>query len=116
MNTATTVLLLIEVFHCVKLLILSFQTSQEFICLSDAQAYMEFSMNNLQLVSEDENKRVFLLKEKHNKMMEVAARETLNLPVTAQLCEDPFSFEDYEVNVFKPFTEDFGGELTNSFS
>ena len=114
---AATILLLLEVFCCVKPLILSFQKSHGSICLTDAQTYAELSMNNLVQVSEDENKRVFFKKEKHDKMMEIAAEETLNLPATAWLrAGDPFSFEDYEFNTFNPFIQDFRGEITDAFS
>ena len=58
---------------------------------------MELSMKNLQLISENENKIVFLLKQKHDRMMKIPVKETLNLTVTAQLHDYSFSFEDYDV-------------------
>ena len=46
--------------------------------------YAELSINNFQLVLEDENKRVLLVKKKHDNMMGIAAEEILNLLATAQ--------------------------------
>ena len=74
-----TMLMLLEVFRCIKPLILSLQKSQGSICLTDAQSYVHISMQNLELLK-TESTRNYLTSENIKKLQTVAPEELLNMP------------------------------------
>ena len=110
-----TILMLLEVFHCIKPLILSFQKSQGSICLTDAQSYMHISMQNLELLK-TESTRNYFTSEKIKKLQTVAAEELLNMPSSSRLRGQSFSFEYYKDNIFSAFIEACKEELRIAFS
>ena len=107
--------MLLEVFHCIKPLIFSFQKSQGSICLTDAQSYVHISMQNLELLK-TESTRNYFTSENIKKLQTVAAEELLNMPLSSRLQGQSFSFEYYKDNIFSTFIEAFKEELGIAFS
>ena len=105
--------MLLEVFTSLKPLFLYFQKSQGCVCLSEAQAYVTITLQNLEAIKT--TKKVFSLENFQN-MMTVVSEETFNLPPSSRIRTQPFVFDEFKNDAFLKFIDAFIMELNEAFS
>ena len=113
LRNVATILMLLEVFTSIKPLLLYFQKSQGCVCLSEAQAYVTKTLQNLEAVKT--TRKCFSLENFQN-MMTVASEETFNLPPSSRIRTQPFVFDEFKNDVFLKFIDAFIMELNEAFS
>ena len=84
-----TVLMLLEVFNCIRPLILFLQKGQDSLCLSQAQTVVDLTVLNLKNAV---HKKTYLKEEEFNQMYLQATEQVLLLPPLANLRQEPFGF------------------------
>ena len=105
--------MLLEVFNFIKAMLLTFQKSQGFICLSNVETYVEIIIQKL---LQCHNNTKFFKVNNFADMKKLAAEETLNLPPSLRLKAPAFYVDKFKNDVCSKFIEVFKEELNKAFS
>ena len=109
-----TILMLLDVFSAISPLVLSLQSSQSSICLSDIPTYVEKTVTQLDGILNDTNRKYFT-PENFARLQAIAQEISLSLPATSRLRHKPFCFTSYNNKVYTKFVGDFKLELLEAF-
>ena len=107
-----TVLMLLEVFNCIRPLIPFLQKGQDSLCLSQAQTVLDLTVLNLKNAV---HKKTYFKEEEFNQMYLQATEDVLSPPPSTNLRREPFDFASFQNNTYAKFISAFEDELQKAF-